>query len=124
MQNYMGFLRKKITPYPPETQANRKPGLNGYSWYQRNFGTKTITGKAYATSQQMSKKWSFRTRVLASVIRAEILNIATYSPFVQGEKQVWYHANRGWKRADKVIDASLNEGARFIGKEIDKELSK
>src|SRR5210317_349321 len=87
MQNYLGFLEPKITPYPPASQANRKPGVNGYSWYQRGFGTKTITGKAYRTSEIMSKRWKFDTRVQASKVRGEITNTASYSPFVQGEKQ-------------------------------------
>ena len=124
MQNYMGFLEDKIMPYPPTTQANRSPGINGYSWYQRGFGTKTVTNRRYPTSEQMSKKWSFKTRVIAANVRGEIINNASYAPFVQGEEQVWYHAMRGWRRADKVIDASLQVGAKFIGDEIDKELKK
>jgi len=124
MEKYLGFLEPKITPYPSATAANKSPGINGYSWYQRGLGTKTVTGKVYPTSQQMSKKWSFRTRILANVVRGYIKNEASYSDYVQGEAQVWYHANRGWRRVDKVIDASLQVGARYIGKEMDKELSK
>jgi len=124
MRNYMGFLEPKITPYPPATQANRKPGINGYSWYVRNYGTRTVTGKGYPTSQQMSKKWSFKTRIQGNSVRGEIINRASYSPFVQGELQARYHKARGWKRADEVIDKTLDKGARFIGKEVDKELSK
>jgi hypothetical protein len=124
MDNYLGFLRKKITPYPPATAANRKPGINGYSWYVRNFGTRTVTGKAYPTSEQMSKKWTFKTRVRGASVRGEIINLASYSPYVQGEQQARFHAMRGWKRADKVIDASLQVGARFIGDEVDRELRK
>ena len=124
MRNYMTFLKKKVKPYPPESLANRKPGVNGYSWYVRNYGVKTITGKSYRTSEQMSKKWSFRTRAMGNTVRSTILNEASYSDYVQGEKQVWYHAMRGWRRVDKVIDASTQVALRFIGKEIDRELNR
>ena len=124
MRNYMGFIRQKVVPYPPESLANRKPGINGYSWYDRGYGTRTITGRAYKTSQKMDKRWSFKTKVMANKVRSTILNNATYSDYVQGEKQVWYHGMRGWRRVDKVIEASEQVAVRFIGKEIDRELNR
>ncbi len=72
----------------------------------------------------MSKKWSFEQWIRSSAVRARISNHADYSPYVQGELQARFHAARGWKRADVVIDKSLDKGAEFIGKEVDKELRK
>ena len=124
MHNYVeGYLPDEIVPYPPESQANRKPGING-RWYERGIGTKTITGKVYKNSLKMDKKWKFSTRVQGNKVRGKIINLATYSIYVQGEEQVRYHAARGWKRADKVVDDSLDKGAEFVRKEMDKELSK
>ena len=124
MMDYRTHLRKKIVPYPPHTQANVRPGINGYSWYDRGYGTRTITGKAYPTSEDIKKRWEFSVKKLSSVIRLTVKNFASYSIYVQGERQRHYHANRGWRRVDKVIDVSLQVLVRFIGKEIDRELNK
>ena len=124
MQNYRAFLSKRVKPYPPASQANLSPGINGYSWYVRNYGTRTITGKAYKTSQQLSKKWLFRTATLVNVVRLTIKNEADYAGYVQGDKQTWYHEARGWKRVDNEIEETLDDAVRFIGKEIKRELNK
>jgi hypothetical protein len=124
MENYMGFLENKIKPYPPHSQANVSPGVNGYSWYVRGYGTRTVTGKAYKTSEKMDKRWSFKIRKMASVVRITITNTASYSIFVQGLRQTWYHAKRGWKRVGKVVDATSHIGLRYIAKEIERELNR
>lgn len=124
MENYVTDIQKKVTAYPPETIANRSPGVNGYSWYVRRDGVHTITGKRYRTSQDMANSWTFETRRMGGGVRTTILNDATYSDFVVGKKQVWYHANRGWIKVPKFIEASKGQLVRAIGKEIDKELNK
>ena len=124
LKNYLGDIKKDIIAYAPESAANRSPGINGYSWYQRGFGTKTITGRRYPRSQRMSTKWKFETRVLSGRVRSKIINNATYSPYVVGDLQAKFHKARGWKRADETIKATTKDAVKLIEKEIDKELNK
>ena len=124
MQDFMGFIEKKIEPYPPLTQANRKPGINGYSWYERGFGVRTVTGKAYKTSGFMNRRWDYDTKIRGNGVRGTITNLADYSIYVQGELQARYHAARGWTRADKEVVKNGKVFVRFVGKEIDRELNR
>lgn len=122
LDNYLKDVEKAVIPYPPISEANRPPGPNNYSWYVRNFGVRTRTGKAYAVSQNMSKEWDFETRVIGAKIRATIKNKADYSKYVQGLRQTGFHKSRGWKRVDEHIDKTSDDAVNEIRKEIDKEL--
>jgi len=51
------LLRGDIAEYPPATQANRPPG-DGHRWYERGFGTRTVTGKSYPTSEMLGRSWT------------------------------------------------------------------
>lgn len=51
------LLRGDMAEYPAATAANVPPGING-RWYERGFGTKTVTGKAYPTSEVLGRSWT------------------------------------------------------------------
>jgi hypothetical protein len=124
MQNYLGKIDDELKARPPESAANRSPGINGYSWYKRRYGTHTITGKKYKTSQDMGVRWGIKTKVRGSGVRSTIVNKATYSPFVIGDRQVGFHKRRGWKVASETVERTLPDALEQIGKAVDKELSK
>lgn len=125
MRNFVEIVDDKaLKPRPPESQANKSPGVNGYSWYVRNYGVKTITGKSYKTSQQMSKQWHTSVVHMGGGVRATIRNDATYSPFVKGDKQVWYHKQRGWINVPEWITNNAKIATAEISKEVNKELNK
>ncbi len=110
MTKATAHLHDKIAKYPAATSANTPPGNNGYSWYERGFGTRTVTGQAFPTSETLGRRWT--TEVSADGTRGVVGNNASYGPYVQSaEKQAAFHARRGWvtdeqvaeKEADKVV---------------------
>ncbi len=124
MRDYITDIKKEIIEYPPESAANIPPGPNGYSWYKRRYGTVTITGLKWKTSQDMLNRWSFKTAAQASKVRATITNNASYASFVVGDRQVGFHKRRGWKVAFETIDRTKGDALKLIEKQIDRELSK
>ena len=124
MDNYMADIDDELKTYAPATEANRPPGPNNYSWYKRRFGTVTRTGRKYKTSQDMANKWNIKVRALKSVVRTRIKNLATYSPFVIGDKQTGFHGRRGWKVVRDIVERTKGDALDRIGEEVDKELKR
>lgn len=122
MTEYLEDVEAEAVPYPPETQANRPPGNDGYKWYVRGFGWRTVTGKAYRVSEQLNKKWEFSTKPLSNGVRGSIENTASYAGYVQDKVQASFHAARAWKRIDRVIDGSIKKLTTLITREINKEI--
>ena len=111
MQRTVNHLRDVVAKYPPSTQANSPPGVSGYSWYQRGFGTKTVTGLAYATSETLGRRWT--DKVFPSGNQGEIGNNASYAVYVQDrEQQATFHKQRGWVT---VQDAVESESETILG---------
>ncbi len=120
-------LQQKVGRYPPTSEANVPQttvtgGATTIRWYERGYGTRymrkdgSIGGRL--TSAPLKDKW--KTKVFkGNNPKGEVSNSATYSPFVQGSKEMQnrVHARRGWKRlpeegkklapevTKKVIDA-------------------
>ena len=108
MTKAVAHLHDRIAKYPPATTANSP--ANGYSWYERGFGTRTRTGRAWPTSETLGRRWTHE--VSSDGKRGEVGNNASYGPNVQSaERQAAFHARRGWvtdeqvaeKEADKVV---------------------
>lgn len=115
MLKTVAHLHNKIAIYPPSTIAN-SPG-NGYSWYERGFGTRTATGKAWPTSETLGRRWTHE--VSADGRRGEVGNNASYGPFVQSaEKQAGFHAARGWLTDEQVAEAEADVVVGFFDDEI------
>lgn len=121
MSAYLQDVEEAATPYPAASSANSPPG-DGYKWYVRNLGFRTVTGKSYRVSEQLSKRWKFFTRLSGSGVQGVIENNASYAGLVQGKKQLSYHARRGWKRIDKEIDQSIKKLTVLIKKEIKRDM--
>jgi len=97
-------LRGKIAVYPPDTAANRPPGTNGYSWYERGFGTRTVTGKAYPTSETLGRSWTTQVRGFGDNMAAFLGTRASYAPPVQNaERQARWHSARGWITVQEAL---------------------
>jgi hypothetical protein len=111
-------IRTEVGTYPPETQANMPPGNDGYRWYKRGFGVKTVTGKAYATSEKLFQKWYVKDRTLET----ELGNPASYSEVVHGKNQAKFHKERGWKQLMPVIEKWIPEIEKMLAKAADKLL--
>ena len=122
LKDYETDIKKEVVEYAPESEANRPPGPSGYSWYKRRFGTVTTTGKKYKTSQDMLNKWRFVPKSTARGAKLTIFNLATYSPYVVGRKQVGFHARRGWKKTWDIIERTKDDALDRIEEQIDKEL--
>ena len=104
MQRSMRFavqlVRGEIAEYPAATAANM-PG--GYSWYERGFGTRTRTGLAYPTSENLGRSWTTQVRSGMADWRGIVGTNVSYAGFVQGEEQAGFHGARGWKKAGDVL---------------------
>lgn len=105
------IIRDEVAQYPPATAANRSPGVNGYSWYERGYGTHTITGQSYPTSQMLGRSWTTKVEPL----RAIIGNRVSYGPYVQDEEaQAHFHKIRGWKTIQTVAEQKAKDVVEFI----------
>lgn len=111
MTKAVAHLHDVIAKYPPASAANSP--ANGYSWYQRGYGTKTRTGLSYATSETLGRRWTHE--VSADGKRGEVGNNASYGPYVQSEeRQASFHRARGWKTDVKVADEEARKVVGFF----------
>jgi hypothetical protein len=124
LRDYMADIEPEVVKYAPSSAANRSPGINGYSWYERRLGTRTITGKLYKTSQDMRNRWTFKTKSNARGIRATIVNNTSYARYVVGLKQAGFHARRGWKKTHDIVERTIGDATDRIDEQIEKELAR
>jgi len=83
--------------------------------YDRGWGPVYASGKkGKKTSQNMRGQWS----VTSSGLVASVENTATYSEFVIGQRQAWFHKKRGWPR---IVD-EVNAEAMNLSWEIDHKI--
>lgn len=118
------IVRSGVAQYPAATGANMPPGLNGYSWYERGFGTRTITGRAYATSENLGKSWTVKVSQTARATKGIIGTNVSYVEFVQGAKQTGFHGARGWKAVERVLFARRGRIWRAFGDVVKRALAK
>lgn len=117
MTKAVAHLHDAIAKYPPATSANSPPGNNGYSWYERGFGTRTITGLAFPTSETLGRRWT--TEVTDGGRRGVVGNNASYAPEVQGaDQQKAFHARNGWKTDATVAEQEADRVVGFFDDEI------
>lgn len=106
-----------IAKYPPATSANTPPGNNGFSWYERGFGTRSVTGMAWPTSETLGRRWT--TEVSGDGRKGIVGNNASYGPYVQSaEQQAAFHARNGWKTDATVAQEEAASVVRFFDDEI------
>jgi len=117
-------VRSGVAQYPAATGANMPPGLNGYSWYERGFGTRTITGRSYATSEGLGKTWTVKVKQTARMTRGIIGTNVSYAEWVQGAKQAGFHSARGWKTVERVLFTRHGRIWRTFGAVVQKALAK
>ena len=113
-------IKGKIAQYPAKTIANSPSNPTG-RWYERGFGTRTKTGRAYPTSETLGRKWTVanRDRGLTKVIG----NNVSYGPYVQSaEKQAKFHKQRGWKTDQQVAEEEADTVLDFVKDQVDKIL--
>jgi hypothetical protein len=113
-------IKGKIAKYPAKTKANSPSNPTG-RWYERGFGTRTKTGRAYPTSETLGKKWTVANRDKG--FTKVIGNNVSYGPFVQSaEKQAKFHERRGWKTDEQVIDEEQDTVLDFVKDRVDRIL--
>lgn len=86
------MVQADLDKYPPPTEANRPPGKRG-RWYVRGYGTRTLTGKGYPTSERFSSRWK---QTQHGDYRRDLDNNASYGGYLQGNPQVAWAKARGW----------------------------
>ena len=118
------MLRGGLADYPPATQANRKPGVNGYSWYERGYGVKTVTGRGYPTSETLGRSWNSKIKGVADKgVIGVVGTRASYARAVQdADKQAKFHAARGWPTAQGVMAEKGDAIRRLFADVIDRML--
>lgn len=117
MRRYLELVEDRVTPYAPPSRANIPPGING-RWYVRGFGTRTITGKAYPTSEQMNRRWLFGAVSFQDGVTGSIRNLASYSGYVVGDFQTKLHKRRGWPNVDTSVDDTFDKLGEFTEDEL------
>jgi len=86
-------VENDLNDYPPATSANQPPGKNG-RWYVRGFGTRTVTGRGYPTSEKFNTRWEQSQH---GSYRRDLTNNASYGGYLMGNPQVNWAKSRGWK---------------------------
>lgn len=120
----IALIRSEISKYPPATAANRPPGLNGYSWYERGFGTRTVTGKGYPTSERLGASWKTEIKGTALNLTGIASTNVSYSRFVQDEElQASFHTRRKWVTAQRVVREQTDKIVKFFQDMIDRVLA-
>jgi len=100
MDKSVKLVRADVAKYPSSTVANTP--TNGYSWYQRGFGTRTTTGLAYQTSETLGRRWTGTVEDNGN--RGVVGNNASYAIYVQDEDhQAEFHGFTGWPVIQDVI---------------------
>ena len=117
-------VRSGVAQYPEATGANFPPGLDGYRWYERGFGTRTVTGRAYPTSETLGRSWTVKVKQTARMTRGIIGTNVSYAEFVQGTKQAGFHRARGWKTVEQVLFTRRGAIWRAFGAVVRKVLAK
>lgn len=119
------IIRGGVAKYPKATAANKPPGLNGYSWYERGFGTRTVTGRAYPTSETLGKSWTTKVTPISGGVRGTVGTRTSYAPFVQDkERQAAFHRARGWPTVQGVLEARAEKIAALFRAAIQRVLRK
>ena len=107
---------EKLETYPPKSPANSPPGKNG-RWYERGFGTRTVTGRSYMTSENFKAKWQEKQH---GPRRRDLQNNASYGGYLMGNNQVRWAKGVGWKKMKEVLeqesDKYLQLAARVVAK--------
>ena len=113
-------VKGAIAKYPPASIAN-SPGNPSGRWYERGFGTRTATGRAYPTSETLGRKWTIGSRDQG--FTQIVGNNVSYGPYVQSaEKQAKIHKRRGWKTDEQVINEETDTVLGFVKDRVDKIL--
>lgn len=114
------IVHQAVATYPPATAANKPPGIDGYRWYERGFGTRTRT-RAYQTSQTLGRSWTVRT---VTWFEAIIGTRATYARFVQDRKQqAEFHKARGWVTVQDACEKNTKKVQALVKSCIDRILA-
>ncbi len=129
-------IRGKLATYPPATIANSPGRQYAYNrggkiyyreqWYERNYGMRYrrkrkggLGGKR--TSESLGKKWTVKAE--DGELTQIVGNNTSYARKVQDPKeQATFHARRGWKTTETVIEQERKTVVGFIVKGLEKDL--
>lgn len=128
MQRSLLLIQGGLRRIPGTTEANSP--LRG-KWYERNWGTrwrrKDASVGGIKTSEQLPKRWTIRTQVMANATDFEgpmvlgiVGNNASYVRYVQArdDQQSW-HKRRGWPTVEGVIDEQKETIDAQFGEAVD-----
>lgn len=108
--------QNKIAPYPPASEANNPANRR---WYVRGTGGfyRRVDGSIVQTSssETLGRHWSLHRRQSSTEVR----NNARYVRYVHDKNfQAKFHARRGWKTNDGVVEQMQRDGTiERIGKQ-------
>lgn len=117
-------VRSGVAEYPAATGANVPPGPDGYRWYERGLGSRTVTGRAYATSEVLGRSWAVKVKQAARMTQGIIGTAVSYVEWVQGKLQAGFHRARGWKTVEQVLFTRRGRIWRAFGAVVKKALAK
>lgn len=121
MQGGGEIVRGAVAVYPPASAANSPPGIDGYRWYERGFGTRTRTGRAYPTSQALGRSWNVEVKGTGTTIKGIVGTPVTYARWAQDrERQVWFHKQRGWRTIQDALDQKRDELQAYFAQAIER----
>lgn len=124
------YLKGKAAEYPPSTAGNQPknyvPG-RWNTWYQRGFGSKWAradgTVGSRATSETLGRKWTSRGQTGSKGLAWVVGNNVSYSKWVQGDEQTWFHKAHGWKSTETLKREEEDEVRKRVNEIIEKKIA-
>ena len=118
-------MKQEASRFPPQPSRTRAKTFN--TWVREvgalpraAFGISKKTGKTtirragravLRPSEKMLKKWKEadpQITISRNSISGRLTNAASYGAFVQGQEQVRWHKQTGWKTTREIQDANIH----------------
>ena len=97
MNDSLDLAENNAQAYPPESEANSPPP----PYYKRGIGTQYASFNL-GESERLGWSWRKKVTAMAQGLIGELSNMASYAPWVHGEKsQAWFHIGR-WRTVAQI----------------------
>lgn len=93
--------------YPPLSKQRRT-----IPYYKRGTGTQYARGRNDHKSERLGTKWYAKAQTQGGRFATYVGNVASYAPYVHGEKQARRMAGFGWRRLWDVVKEKTPEIVR------------
>ena len=124
VERAMGRVAPRVMEEIQTTAGRYPPSLDNVRWwrgqprwYERGAGQMP---SGPFNSERMGDQWQNEVRGL----EAEVRNEASYSGYVHGDPQPWYHEIRGWRKLIRVAEEKVGDIERALMDELERQFGR